>query len=159
MHFDASGILYTWDEYPIDNFPPFWEWIEREIRAENFKISQVALDEVGHKYAECAKWLRDKGLKGIPLSGEILAEAERIKELLQIEEEAYGSGVDEKDLLIIATAKIEADVLLTQEARQPVVASRKKKNYKIPAVCEMDGVGVTCQNVREWIVSSGQRFG
>lgn len=125
---------------------------------EGFKISQVAFEEVEHKYPECAKWLRDKGIKRISLSDEILLEAERIKELLEIEEEAYGAGVDENDLLIIATAKLESETLLTQENRQAILPSRKKKNYKVPAVCEMQDVSVACQNVREWIKASGEVF-
>lgn len=159
MHFDASGIIYAWDEYPIANFPKFWEWIDAQIRADNCSISQVALDEVSHKYEECAKWLRDKGIRQIGLTDEILRSASEIKTLLEIEEEAYGAGVDENDLMIIAAAKIEADVVLTQESRQPFDPNRKKKNYKIPAVCELPEVDVQHQNVREWIQASGQQFG
>lgn len=159
MHFDASGIIYAWDEYPIANFPKFWEWIDAQITAGNCSISQVALDEVGHKYPECAKWLREKGIRQIGLSDETLRLANEIRQLLEIEEEAYGAGVDENDLLIIAAAKIEADVVLTQESRQAFVPTRKKKNYKIPAVCEMPEVSVQHQNVREWIQASGQVFG
>jgi hypothetical protein len=158
MHFDASGIIYAWDEYPIKNFPPFWKWIETQIFKGECKISQVALDEVGHKYPECAKWLRDKGIEKVRLTDEILKLAYQIKSVLEIDEEAYGSGVDENDLLIIASAKIENNVLLTQEQRQPFDANRKMKNYKIPAVCELDEVSVVHKNVREWILESGEVF-
>jgi predicted nucleic acid-binding protein len=159
MHFDASGILHAWDEYPIDNFPKFWQWIESEIRTGRFRISQVAFEEVGHKYPECATWLKEKGIKRLKVTNEVLVEAERIKELLEIEEEAYGAGVDENDLLIIAAARIEGETLLTQENRQPFDQSRKKKNYKIPTVCGLVEVAVHCQNVRELIQSSGKTFG
>lgn len=159
MHFDASGIIYAWDEYPISNFPKFWEWIEAQIKAEDCAISQVALDEVSHKYVECAKWLRDKGIRQIGLTDEILRSASEIKAHLEIEEEAYGAGVDENDLIIIASAMIEADVVLTQESRQAYDPTRKKKNFKIPAVCELAEVNVRHQNVREWIQASGEQFG
>jgi hypothetical protein len=159
MHFDASGIICAWDEYPVENFPPFWDWIERGIKAGTFRMSQVAFEEVGHKYPECADWLTEKGIKRIGLTEEILNEAARIKNLLEIEEEAYGAGVDENDLLIIATAKLESETLLTQEFRQPAVPARKKKNFRIPAVCELEEVGVAHQNVRELIRSSGEVFG
>jgi hypothetical protein len=122
-------------------------------------MSQVAFEEVGHKYPECADWLTEKGIKRIGLTEEILNEAARIKNLLEIEEEAYGAGVDENDLLIIATAKLESETLLTQEFRQPAVPARKKKNFRIPAVCELEEVGVAHQNVRELIRSSGEVFG
>lgn len=159
MHFDASGIIYAWDEYPIANFPKFWEWIAAQITAGTCAISQVAVNEVDHKYEECAKWLRDKGIRQIGLTDEILMSASEIKALLEIEEEAYGAGVDENDLIIIASAKIEADVVLTQESRQAFDPTRKKKNYKIPAVCELPEVDVRHQNVREWIQASGEQFG
>lgn len=159
MHFDASGIIYTWDEYPIENFPKFWEWIDTQIRAENCAISQVALDEVNHKYEECAKWLRDKGIRQIGITDDILRSASEIKTMLEIEEESYGTGVDENDLIIIAAAKIEGDIVLTQESRQAFDPNRKKKNFKIPAVCELPEVSVSHQTVREWIQASGETFG
>lgn len=159
MHFDASGIIYAWDEYPIANFPKFWEWIAAQIRAGDCAISQVALHEVNQKYEECAKWLRDKGIRQIGPTDEILKSASEIKALLEIEEEAYGTGVDENDLIVIASAKFEAEVVLTQESRQPFAPTRKKKNYRIPAVCELPEVDVRHQNVREWIQASGEQFG
>ena len=159
MHCDASGIIHAWDEYPKDKFPAFWEWIEVKIQSGEYRMSQVAYEEVGHKYPECAEWLKEKGIERIPLSDRILVEANRIKEILEIEEEAYGAGVDENDLIIIATANIESEVLLTQENRQPADPNRKRKNYKIPAVCAIEEVGLACQNVRDLIISSGQRFG
>lgn len=159
MHFDASGIIYAWDEYPIANFPKFWEWIAVQIIDGKCAISEVAFEEVKHKYNECANWLSDKKIRRIGLNDEILTIASEIKALLEIEEEVYGAGVDENDLIIIASAKIEADVLLTQESRQPFDPNRKKKNYKIPAVCELADVGVRHRNVREWIQASGEQFG
>lgn len=159
MHFDASGIIYAWDEYPIKNFPVFWGWVEVQIRAGSCRISEVAYDEVQHKYPECAKWMKEKGIIKIELTDQILNQANETKILLEIDEEAYGKGVDEKDLLIIATAKLESDVLLTQEKRQSIEPTGKKKNYKIPAVCDLQDVDVRHQNVREWILASGEVFG
>jgi len=159
MHFDASGIIHAWDEYPIEHFPAFWQWIEVRIRAGTCRICEETLREVEHKYPECSKWLTDNAIQRVPLNDEILREANAIKELLEIEEESYGGGVDEIDLYVIAAAKLESEILLTTEKRQKDLSQTKKKNYKIPAVCEMDEVSVTHQNVREWILSSGEVFG
>ena len=49
MHFDASAIIHAWDNYPISNFPPFWNWIEVEIQHDNFAICEIAFDEVKNK--------------------------------------------------------------------------------------------------------------
>lgn len=160
MHFDASGIIHAWDEYPIANFPKFWNWIAEQIATNECAISEVAFDEVKKRYTECYDWLRDKRIRRIRLIEEILLTAKKIKALLQIEEEDYSSkGVDENDLIIIATAKIEDAILITQEARQPITPSLKKKNYKIPAVCDLPEVAVSYQSVREWILASGKQFG
>ena len=71
----------------------------------------------------------------------ILIEAMRIKNLLEIGEDGYGKGVDENDLIIIATAKIHGVELVTNEGVQAVLPVQKR-NYKIPAVCNMDSVKV-----------------
>lgn len=158
MHFDASGIIHTWDEYPIEHFPAFWAWIEERVRSGECRICKEAFREVEHKYPECATWLKEREIQRIPLSDDVLQEANAIKELLEIEEEDFGSGVDENDLYVIATAKLEAESVLTTEARQNNLP-QKRKNYKIPAVCEMAEVSVPHLNVREWILESGEVFG
>lgn len=158
MHFDASGIIHAWDEYPIQNFPGFWEWIETRVRNGEFRICEEALREVEHKYPQCADWLKERDIQRIPLDDDILQLANLIKEYLDIEEEDYGTGVDENDLYVIAAAKLASEVLLTTEARQTHLPT-KKKNYKIPAVCELEDVQVAHQNVRELIVASNEIFG
>jgi len=158
MHFDASGMIHAWDNYPIDNFPPFWEWMASEIEAGNFAISEVAFDEVKSKTPECADWLRDRGIRKIGLSEEILQEATRVKDILGIVADAYNpKGVGENDLLIIASAAIESTVLITEEARQPNLSIKRVK-FKMPAVCELEDVGVTCINIRGLIERSGAIF-
>lgn len=159
MHFDASGIIHAWDNYPIDNFPPFWEWMATEIEVGNFAVSEVAFDEVKSKTPECAEWLRNKGIRKIALSDEVLNRATKIKDFLGIVADAYNpKGVGENDLLIIATAAIENAALISEEARQPNLSSIKPAKFKIPAVCELEDVGVTCINIRGLIESSGAIF-
>ncbi len=158
MHFDASGIIHAWDNYPIGNFPAFWDWIDAEIRKENFAISEVAFDEVKNKSPECSEWLKNKGIRKINLSEKVLLRANEIKDLLGIVAEAYNpKGVGENDLLIIATAQIEIAILITEESRQPSLPQQRSR-FKIPAVCELAAIGVTCKNIRELIGTSGVVF-
>ena len=158
MHFDASAIIHAWDNYPIVNFPPFWDWIGREIGADRFAISDVAFDEVEDKAPECAKWLKEKKIRKIRLSDETLTRAGEFKALLGIIAENYHpNGVGENDLLIIATAKIENTILVTEERRQNILPNEKRK-FKIPAVCELEEISVTSKNIRELITESATVF-
>jgi predicted nucleic acid-binding protein len=158
MHFDASGAIHAWDNYPIANFPAFWDWIDAEIGKDNFAISEVAFDEVKNKSPECAEWLKIKSVRKINLSETILLRANEIKDLLGIVAEAYNpKGVGENDLLIIATAEVEGAILITEESRQPALPIQRSK-FKIPAVCELDEIGVSCKNIRELIATSGVVF-
>ena len=31
--FDASSMIYAWDNYPIGQFPGMWEWMGSQIEA------------------------------------------------------------------------------------------------------------------------------
>lgn len=142
LAFDASSMLYAWDNYPVEQFPGLWDWMTQRVAEGLIQMSEVAVDEVSHKAPECAAWMRQAGLQKLAVTEAILTEAMRIKDLLGIEGEAYGSGVDENDLLIIATAKLHGCELVTNEAFQATPA-KQKRNWRIPAVCIMDTVGVS----------------
>ncbi len=68
--FDASSMIHAWDNYPPENplFGALWGWVAEEISNEEFCISEIALDEVGHKIPECGAWLKDKDIKIYPLT-------------------------------------------------------------------------------------------
>ena len=87
--FDASSMIHAWNDYPPENplFGALWDWIAEEISNEEFCISEIALDEVGHKIPECEARLRDKDIKIYPLTPSILSKASQIKALLGIKEE------------------------------------------------------------------------
>lgn len=156
--FDASSMLHAWDNYPISQFPGLWSWIAGRVAQGVIRMSEVALDEVGHKAPECVDWLKASGLQKIAVTDSILQEAFRIKGLLGIEEDQYGNGVDENDLIIIATAKLNHGELVTDEAFQ-ASANKLKRNWKIPAVCNMDSVGTPWINFIDYIKRSQAVFG
>lgn len=111
----------------------------------------VAYEEVVHKWPECGEWLKRNGVERIPLTNEILSDANRIRELLEISNDGYNQkGVGENDLFIIATALMAKKTLVSEEGVQfklPLTRSR----YKIPAVCALPEVGVKCMNLIELI--------
>ena len=85
-------------------------------------------------------------------------DASRIKKLLGIKGDSYGSGVGENDLIIIATARAHAAELLTDEARQPGLPKNRHK-YKIPAVCDIVEVKISCVSFVEYFKRAGTVFG
>jgi len=143
--FDASSVIHAWDNYPIDNklFEPLWEWFADKVAVQEFTVSEIALAEVTAKIPECGKWLKDNQIEVFKISPSILLQTQAIKKLLDIEEDEYGSGVGENDLLIIAVAKEHNLTLVTEEKRQNNLPTFKH-NYKIPAVCGIPQVNVQC---------------
>lgn len=139
--FDASSMIYAWDNYPLQQFPGLWEWMAGQINDGNLKMPSVAMEEVTRKVPECGEWLKDSNLELLDMTNAILQDAMRIKNLLGIIGDKYGSGVGENDLFIIATARAQQAELVSDERWQPA-APRKLENCKIPAVCDMDAVAV-----------------
>lgn len=156
--FDASSMLYAWDTYPIAQFPGLWGWMEGRFAKGIIQISEVAVEEVGHKAPDCVTWLKGVGLQKIQVTDPIMKEAFRIKGLLGIDEDRYGTGVDENDLIIIATAKHHACELVTDEGFQAVLPKSKQK-YKIPAVCGMSTVNVNWIGFLAYLKRSAVVFG
>lgn len=156
--FDASSMIYAWDNYPVRQFPGFWEWMASQIEAKQLVMSSVAFDEVNHKTPDCGEWLKDNNLEQLAISNAILQDAKRIKGLLGIVGDNYHSkGVGENDILIIATARAHNAELVSDEEKQitlPKILSKRK----IPAVCDMAGVSVSCINFIEYIKRSEAVF-
>ena len=155
---DASSALHAWDNYPLDQFPPLWAWLARRIAVGELAIPVVALEEVDHKYPECAAWLKAQRIRVLPMTEAMLMDALRIKNLLDIQGESYGSGVGENDLFIVAAARAHEAELLTDEGRQPNLP-QSRRNYKIPAVCALPEVQTVCLSFVEFLKRSQAVFG
>jgi len=149
--FDASSMILAWDNYPVEQFPPLWRWIASQIEAEVFAMAKVAYTEVEHKYPECAQWLKENDIPCIDATNDILQEAMRIKGLLGIQGDKYHpKGVDEKDIIIIATAIDIGAELISDEGKQPLMPKEAAK-LKVPGVCGLNEVSVPCLNFIELI--------
>ncbi|AFT90167.1 hypothetical protein LMG9964_06239 [Paraburkholderia phenoliruptrix] len=78
------------------------------------------------------------------MTAAVLSEAMRIKALLGINDDRYSpKGVDENDLFIIASAKLNGRELISNEGRQ-LALPQLMPNCKIPAVCGLPIVNVSC---------------
>jgi len=159
MHvLDASSIIHAWDNYPIEQFPGLWGWLKKETQSQQLAIPTVALEEVGHKYPECAQWLKDQAIKRLLMERDVILAALQIKQLLGIAGDKYNpKGVDENDIFIVVSAQFYGGVLITNESRQFGKQSDLTKR-KIPAVCQMSGVNVEQLNFIEYIQQSKQVF-
>jgi len=156
--FDASSMIYAWDNYPIGQFPGLWEWMANQIEANQLVMSIVAFEEVEHKTLDCCEWLKENNIEILAVSGAILQDAMRIKDALGIVGDNYhAKGVDEKDILIIATARAKGAELVSDEAKQPGPLQISSKR-KIPAVCAMPTVAVSCINFIDFIKATGAVF-
>lgn len=157
--FDASSMIYAWDNYPIRQFPGLWEWMTTQIVDKQLVLSSVAFNEVANKTPECGEWLKEKKVMQLEINNAILQDAVRIKGLLGITSDKYHpKGAGENDILIIATARAHKAELVSDEERQPTQPVELSKR-KIPAVCSMADVAVPCINFIEYIKRSNTVFG
>lgn len=150
-------MINAWNNYPIEQFPGLWEWMETQIRNGLLAMPSVALEEVEKKTPECGSWLALVQLGAHDIDNAILSEALRMKSLLGIVGDKYGGGVGENDLLIIATAFVTGAEFVSDEKRQNNLPS-SPYNYKIPAVCSLPDVAVPCVNFIEYLKRSQQVF-
>lgn len=155
--FDASSMIYAWDNYPIRQFPGLWEWMATQLEERQLVMPSVAFEEVTNKTPDCGEWLKDNDLERIEISNVVMQDALRIKLLLNIVGDNYRSGVGENDLLIIATAREHGAELVSDERRQTDLP-KELHNYKIPAVCFMAEVSVSCINFIEYLKRSDAVF-
>ena len=155
--FDASSMIYAWDNYPVLQFPGLWEWMATQIEERKLVMPSVAFEEVENKTPDCGKWLKDNDLEQLEISNVVMQDAMRIKLLLGIVGDKYRAGVGENDLLIIATVREQRAELVSDERRQPDLP-KELYNYKIPAVCAMAEVSVPCMNFIDFIKRSAVVF-
>ena len=76
--FDASSMIYAWDNYPINLFPKLWEWIGIQISTQQIVVSEVAFDEIVHKTPDCSNWMKTCSIKKIPVTSDIMIKASEI---------------------------------------------------------------------------------
>lgn len=101
---DASSLVHAWDNYPIENFPRFWDWIESQFNADSLLISRIAYDEIGHVSPDCHQWLKKIDVDTIEVGNDIVSKALVVRQAVGVVEDNYHpKGVDENDVLIINT--------------------------------------------------------
>jgi predicted nucleic acid-binding protein len=157
--FDASSMIYAWDNYPVHQFPGLWEWMSMEINERRLTMPFVAYVEVCNRTPDCGNWLAAGNLERLEVTNVIVQDAMRIKGLLGIADDNYHpKGVGENDLLIIATARAHGRELISNEGRQMVLPDVNSKR-RIPSVCAMPEVAVRCIDFVQYIRRADAVFG
>ena len=156
--FDASSMISAWDNYPLELFPGLWKWLGHRVATREIRLPRPALDEVGHKAEDCVEWLDTQKHSVINMNNEIVGHAFRFKGLLKIENDAFDpDGVDENDLLIIASALVHKQDLVSDEAEQ-FTRPKNLRKFKIPAVCKLGQINVTQYSFLSYIKRAGVPF-
>lgn len=128
--------------YGFDLFPVFWEWIEEKANEEKLFCSKVVYDEIYRGSDELAEWVHER--RNSPLfrdiSEEVQIEYVEIVNYVQNHQRFSQQQKDfflgEGDPFIIAHAKVENAIVVTQEALVPHNSSK----VKIPNICNQFGV-------------------
>lgn len=155
---DASSLVHGWDSYPIEIFPPLWDWLAQQVASGELQFPDVAYVEINDVCPEAGQWLKDQTVKVVATTPAMLTVSMVIKQILGVVNDEYNpKGVDENDLLIISSASVNGVECVSDEAKQNDLPINMKK-YKIPAVCKHEGVGVQCCNFLDYLKSSGVKF-
>ena len=121
-------------------------------------MPDIAFDEVIKAAPDCADWLKHNLLKQLETTNAILREAMRIKGLLGIiNDNFHARGVGENDILIIASAHLHESELVSNEEPQRTLP-KEMRNYKIPAVCKLQAISVSCISFIDYIRNSKAIF-
>lgn len=127
---DTSCLIAAWEErYPIDNFPNFWNLLDRAIQAGRIVAPQAVHDETAKKSKDLHKWLADRDGIFLELDEatqrEVKAILARHPRLVAEKKQRFAA-----DPFIIATARLQALTIVTEE--RPT-GSLNRPN--IPDVC------------------------
>lgn len=128
---DTSAILDGWARwYPIDNFPSYWENIEKLINQDEIICPEIVLDELKKKEDGAHKWLKQRNRLVQPLTEEIQVIAKQILEKYPRLLDSL-KGRSGADPFVIALAQIKNAKVITGE-----VSRKSEKKASIPDVCD-----------------------
>ena len=149
---DASAIIAAWQEdYPKDVFPSLWPQLA-EHRT-NIVLIKPIYHEIDPTKSLLRLWMDDNGFESSPIDGEVEELSLRLEKEYQVREESKGAS--RNDIKLIAYAKINNKIVVTEEGKQRD-KPEKKWNYKIPLIC--DEQEVECINFIEMIRRLGIRI-
>lgn len=129
---DASAIIAAWQkDYPKDVFPSLWPQLA-EHRTDMVLIKPI-YDEIKPITNPLRVWMVDNGFDSIDIDGEVEELSLLLEKDYQVREESKGAS--RNDIKLIAYAKMNNKIVVTDEEEQPQKPIKKYK-YKIPLICD-----------------------
>lgn len=164
---DANILIAAWyASYPIDVFSSLWPQLSQH-RHEMVLIEPV-FDEIEPISASDRKnlsekkkiarhplrmWLEENSFNATGIDDNVKSLSLELEREYEISNESKGAG--QTDITLIAYAKMMNKTVVTFEGKQPNKPGAKK-NYKIPLICEEQGV--ECKNFVEMLKHLGIRI-
>lgn len=148
---DSNILINLVRTYPRDIFGSLWDSIETAVEDEQVCICEAVLREVHRGGDELHEWAR--GLDGFTCAV-TEQELETVAEIAVAHPEWVRGPVNEADPFVIAHAKAEESVIVTEENRKG--PGTIDKNLKIPNVAEEHGV--RCMKFFDFVRTHGWSF-
>lgn len=132
---DTNILIGLVQRYPRDIFPAMWTNIESSVEAGSSCICEAILREVHRGGDDLHKWA--KNLPGFVCQATD-EELESVAEIAVAHPGWVQGPLNEADPFVIAHAKAEMSVIVTEETRKGPTTS--DKNQKIPNIADEHGV-------------------
>lgn len=154
--FDTSSFSQIFKSYYPERFPSLWERFNRLIECKNIVSVKEVFEEIENESNVpnwSREWIKDrKGLFHPPSEDEAtfvkqIFQVEHFQQLLQKKQRIKSKPL--ADPWLVAKAKVEQGILVTEEAHKPNAA-------RIPNVCEH--FGVRCMNLEGFMEEENWRF-
>lgn len=112
---DTSCLIAAWEErYPRENFPKFWDLLERDIASGRVRAPLAVLEETEKKSKDLYAWLKARPDLFIDYEEDIQLEARAVlakhQRLVMEKKQRYSA-----DSFVIATARIKGLTVVTEE--------------------------------------------
>ena len=148
---DSSSLVNAWDNYPVDKFPSFWNWLGSELSSGHVLIPVVVEQEVKFKFPDIYDYMTSLSYSPVPVDVSIVSYSMILKKVIGVEEDQYGpKGVDENDIFVIASAHCKDMILISDEGVQFTVP-KNLANCKIPMVCQLAEENIECIKLIDFI--------
>ena len=131
---DSDAVINAWRDYPIENFPKIWDWIQLMGRERILGMSEVVFRELEKGGDECYRWFKERKMDFVhPNDDDVQRELDRLVNTYN----NFGliTGKNEGDPFVVAIAIAKDCIVVTNESM-----SNNLNGPKVPDVCRAEGI-------------------